>query len=161
MDTEQYGRYTVREAAIRLGISEAAVRQRIRRHTLLVERSGSIVYVVLADDPPYNTADNTAIDTPYETVDATPDSTAITRSTEYQLEVIRETLLRPLIEQNERQQERIAELEREAGSLSTERDALRSRLSILEEHQAESPAEPENAAPEAVHAPWWRRWFGR
>jgi len=158
MDTEQYERYTVREAAIRLGISEAAVRQRIRRHTLLVERSDGIIYVVLADDTPYNTADNTAIDTPYKTVDATPDSTAITRSTEYQLEVIRETLLRPLIEQNERQQERIAELEREAGSLSTERDALRSRLSTLEEHQAESPIEPTNAPETRPQHPWWQFW---
>jgi len=126
MNTEQYGRYTVREAAIRLEISEAAVHQRIRRHTLLAERSDEIVYVVLADD------------SPSETVDVTPDSTAIIRSTEHQLEVISDTLLRPLIAQNERQQCRIAELEREAGSLSTERDALRSRVSDLETQQAES-----------------------
>ncbi len=55
----------------------------------------------------------------------------------------------------------LGETKEELGRVRAERDALQSRLSVLEAHQAESPAEPENAAPEAVHAPWWRRWFGR
>jgi len=109
----------------------------------------------------------------------------VSASTNHQLEVIRDTLLRPLIEQNERQQERIAEQAETIGRIAAEveherqraaaaevehdelREVLRrraeaaeSRLSALEVQQVESPDEPENAAPEAVRLTWWRRWFG-
>ena len=57
----------------------------------------------------------------------------IAPSTERQLEVIRDTLLRPQLEVIERQQERIAELEREAGRMTAERDALQRRIAIQEE----------------------------
>lgn len=185
MDDEQYGRYTVREAAIRLGLSEAAVRQRIRRHTLVAERSEGIVYVLLADDTPSQTPNNTAS----ETVDTTPDSTAI-MTAQQQLEVVRDTLLRPLIELTERQQVTIAEQAKSLGRLEAERDqarqsaeaaiadrdqlqeerdelvavreALRGRLSALEAQQAESPVQvssaPEMATRDASAVPWWQFW---
>ncbi len=171
MDTDAYGRYTVREAAIRLGISEAAVRQRIRRHTLVAERSDGIVYVVLAD----STASHTTDTTPIETVDTTPDSTASTTATR-QLEAIRDEWLAPLVAQitdqaetigrvtAERDQARIqAEmltLERE--QIQAERDALQARMSALEAHQAESPTQassvPETAIDAATDVPWWMFW---
>jgi hypothetical protein len=44
-------RLTVRDAAIRLGISEDAVRSRCKRGTLEVEREGRRVYVLLSEDP--------------------------------------------------------------------------------------------------------------
>lgn len=44
-------RLTVREAAIRLGISEEAVRSRCKRGTLEVEREGRRLYVLLSEDP--------------------------------------------------------------------------------------------------------------
>jgi len=90
-----------------------------------------------------------------------------------QLEVIRDTLLRPLIEQNERQQAAIAEQAEALGRLEAERDqarqsaeaaiakldqvqeerdelltvreTLRVRLSTLEERHAESPMQPSSA----------------
>jgi len=102
---------------------------------------------------------------------------------ERQLEVIRDTLLRPLIEQNERLQSRleeqaetigkmhaaqeqarikeeIARLERQ--QIEAERDALEVRLSALETPQAESPMQP-SSAPQtatgaATSAPWWQFW---
>ena len=164
MDDEQYGRYTVREAAIRLGLSEAAVRQRIRRHTLVAERSEGIVYVLLADDTPDKTADRTTDNTPFETVDTTPDSTAIMPAHQ-QLEVIRDTLLRPLIEQNERQQERIAELEREAGRITAERDqaqrdrdTLERRVSDLEAFTVTYAGSADETPQPATQRVWWRFW---
>lgn len=180
MDTEQYGRYTVREAAIRLGISEAAVRQRIRRHTLVAERSDGIVYVVLADDTPSYTAASTPDNTPFETVihtpSDTPDSTAIMLAARSQFEAIRDEWLAPLVD-------RIGELEREAGRLTAEveherqrvatveaarvisqqrakeleqeRDALRSRVSELEQRKAELP-QPVQTAPQGLLGRAWR-----
>ncbi len=48
-------RLTVREAAAELDITEAAVRNRISRGTLRVERDSGAVYVLLeADEPPVN-----------------------------------------------------------------------------------------------------------
>jgi DNA-binding transcriptional MerR regulator len=84
-----------------------------------------------------------------------------------QLETLRDTLLAPLIEQNERLVARIGELEREAGQLESERDALRSRLEALE--SPVSAPEPQNAPqalgpvyriPEPAKKPWWRFWEG-
>jgi len=74
---------------------------------------------------------------------------------ERQLEVIRDTLLRPLIEQNERQQERIAEQAETIG-------ALQARLSALEAQQAESLTQtssaPQTATDAATDVRWWAFW---
>lgn len=47
---------TIKEAAVRLGISEQAVRQRIRRKTLLSQRLDGKVYVVLSTGYDGNTS---------------------------------------------------------------------------------------------------------
>ena len=59
-------RLTVREAADQLGISEAAVRNRIKRGTLQAERESGRVYVLLAgavhrDEPTDTPADESAL----------------------------------------------------------------------------------------------------
>jgi hypothetical protein len=95
-------------------------------------------------------------------------------SARQQLEVIRDTLLAPLIEQNERLVARIGDLEREAGRLEAERDELRSQLEAIVAPQStpESPESLENPrdepqvvgpiyrVPEPALRPWWRRWLG-
>jgi hypothetical protein len=164
MDDEQYSRYTVREAAIRLGLSEAAVRQRIRRHTLVAERSDGIVYVVLADDTPDKTPDNT----PFETVSDTPDSTAIMTATQ-QLEAIRDEWLAPLVAQIAEQAETIGRITAERDQAQRERDderqrrqAAESRVSELEAQEAEipvqAPSAPQAATGAATGTPWWAFW---
>jgi DNA-binding transcriptional MerR regulator len=94
-------------------------------------------------------------------------------SARQQLEVIRDTLLAPLIEQNERLVARIGDLEREAGRLEAERDELRSQLDAIVAPQSapESPESLENPrdepqvvgsiyrVPEPAPRPWWRRWL--
>jgi len=91
-----------------------------------------------------------------------------------QLETLRDTLLKPLIEQNERMVDRIAELEREAGRLESERDAERRRADELqaaverliatqtaETTAAEAEAVDEiSATPGQATRPWWRFWGG-
>ena len=146
MDTDAYGRYTVREAAIRLGISEAAVRQRIRRHTLVAERSAGIVYVVLSDATPDSTS--------FETVDATPDSTAIMPAARQQFEAIRDEWLTPLVAQ-------IAEQAETIGRVTAERDALQVRLSELQTQQTESPVTRVTTPETGVQRAWWRRFWDR
>jgi len=104
-----------------------------------------------------------------------------------QLEVIRDTLLRPLIEQNERQQAAIAEQAEALGRLEAERDqvrqsaeaaiaardqmqeerdelltlreTLRVRLSTLEAQQAESPMQASSAPETATDAATGVPWW--
>lgn len=172
MNSEQYGRYTVREAAIRLGISEGAVRQRIHRHTLVAERSDGIVYVILADDTPSHTVDSTAYETVTHTVSHTPDdtvdSTTIMLAARQQFEAIRDEWLQPLVtrigelereagrleESRDIAQQRAQELEVERNHVAEEREALRSRLSELEAAATESAT----SEPETPQRVWWQFW---
>jgi predicted site-specific integrase-resolvase len=64
--TPSVRRTTVAEAAEVLGISAEAVRGRIRRGTLPVEREGGKVYVLI-ESPPYN---RTTTDQPSDRTDA-------------------------------------------------------------------------------------------
>jgi len=79
-----------------------------------------------------------------------------------QLETIRDTLLRPLIEQNERQQATITEQAEAVGRLTAERDALERRVRDLEAQSVQSPQSqpdaPQTATGEATDAPWWQFW---
>ena len=103
-----------------------------------------------------------------------PGNTAmVADSARQQLAVIRDTLLAPLIEQNERLVARIGDLEREAGRLEAERDELRSQLEaiVVPQRAPESPESLENprdepqvvgpiyCVPEPAPRPWWRRWL--
>jgi excisionase family DNA binding protein len=101
----------------------------------------------------------------------------------HQLEVIRDTLIKPHLETIERQTATIADqaetigrvtaerdqariqaemvtLERE--QIQAERDALQARMSALEERHAESPMQPSSAPQTAIDAaidtPWWQFW---
>ena len=71
-----------------------------------------------------------------------------------QLEAIRDEWLAPLVAQISEQAETI-------GGLRAERDALRSRLSALEAHQAESPDEPTSAPETRPRRAWWQFWEPR
>ena len=79
-----------------------------------------------------------------------------------QLETIRDTLLRPLIEQNERQQETIREQAETIGDLRRRAEAAESRLSVLEVQQAgsltQTSSAPQTATGAATDAPWWQFW---
>jgi len=93
----------------------------------------------------------------------------VAAAVEHQLEVIRDTLLRPLIEQNERQQATMTEQAETIGTVTAERDnerrrreAVEARLGELQPQHAESPATtgatPQTATDAATDAPWWAFW---
>jgi len=89
----------------------------------------------------------------------------VAAAVEHQLEVIRDTLLRPLIEQNERQQATMTEQAETIGKVTAERDnerrrreAVEARLGELQPQHAESLATT-GATPEtATRRAWWRFW---
>jgi excisionase family DNA binding protein len=148
---------SVSQAAAHLGLSVNAVRHKIRRGTLpAVKVDGEWRVRVLEGMPPRPAArprTGGAADTPADRPEDMPP--AYPATAERQLEVIRDTLLRPLIEQNERQQERIAEQAETIG-------ALQARLSALEAQHAESLTQtssaPQTATDAATSGPWWMFW---
>jgi len=82
-----------------------------------------------------------------------------------QLEVIRDTLIKPHLEMIERQAATIAEHAETVGRVTAERDqaqhdrdALQARLSVLEAQQAESPVQASSAPQTTNTRPWWRWW---
>jgi hypothetical protein len=181
---------SVKDAARRMGLSDNAVRLRIKRGTLPAEKIGDNWFVVVGGDQQPTTDQRTVIGQATTTHQSRPTTTdrlvndqslVVAERIRVELETVRDEWLQPLIDQ-------IRELEREAGRLAAERehaqrqaeiaalerevveaerdallaaqDALRSRVRELETVSAESSDEPKDAAPEAVRKPWWRRWFG-
>jgi hypothetical protein len=137
-------RTTVAEAAAILGISAEAVRGRIRRRTLRVEREGGTVYVLLSDDRTTGDQDRTTTDRPTDRTDL--------------LIAELQDRVRSLEEANRENRRIIA--------------ALTSRIPAIEA-PSEAPESPESASeprlsttgpPEAEEPgelrPWWRRVFG-
>jgi len=87
----------------------------------------------------------------------------------HQLEVIRDTLIKPHLETIERQTATIAKQAETIGRVTAERDqaqrdrdALQARLRALEAQHAESPTQPssapETATDAATDVPWWQFW---
>jgi hypothetical protein len=146
-------RVTVRAAADELGISEGAVRMRIKRGTLPSTREGDRLYVLLHTDP-------------------TPDPT---RSTNERLISSKDETIAVLREQLEAERDHL-QAEREAHA-----EARRLLAAALERIPLEAPERPSEAptgAPTGAAAPrpgtpgpppaetpaegrpWWRRWVG-
>jgi hypothetical protein len=141
-------RTTVSEAAGILGISAEAVRGRIRRGTLPVERESGAVYVLLEGEP----QDRTTDDQPRTTAGQPNDRTDL-------LIAELQDRVRSLEEANRENRRIIA--------------ALTSRIPAIEApSEADAPQSPEPGeqgegrgnAPQQPQTgpqrPWWRRWFG-
>ncbi len=120
--------YTIGQAARLLGVSENAVRQRIKRRSLPAAKVEGVWRVWLPDQegrPPgdYQTDHPRDHEGDYQgdnqsDHEATSPSVAVSPAARAQLEAIRDQWLRPLVD-------RIGELEREAGRLQAEREAAR------------------------------------
>lgn len=149
-------RTTVAEAAEILGISAEAVRGRIRRGTLPVEREGGTVYVLLDESKP----GRTTTDQSRTTADQPTDRT----------DLLIAALREQLAQANERDRENRRIIA-----------ALTQRIPAIEASAEASPGEPTPGAPtEATeqpgrvepqasvegaqeageHVSWWRRMFG-
>ena len=140
-------RFTVSEAAARLGITESAVRGRINRGTLEVEREEGAVYVLLSAD---------------YSGDYPGESSALRYALEARIESLehqQELLERQLEQANERDRENrrllAAALERIPELEPAERPPGPPVTATGKEAE-----QPPGGVQEGAQRPWWRRWFG-
>jgi hypothetical protein len=132
-------RLTVVEAADQLGISEGAVRNRIKRGTLQAEREAGRVYVLLA-----GTASR----------DRPPDESEL-------VAVLREQLAAERQAHAESRRLLMAALERIPPQLETPSEARESPQTAEEQPERAEPRPATGEAQEGVQRrPWWRRVFG-
>jgi len=140
----------VAEAAEILGISAEAVRGRIRRRTLPVEREGGAVYVLLEGEPQgRTTADQsrTTADQPDDRTDA--------------LIAELQDRVRSLEEANRENRRIIAALTSRIPAIEAPQEARESPQTVEEEPQRAEPRPDAPSAQEGVERrPWWRRIFG-
>jgi len=140
-------RTTVAEAAEILGISAEAVRGRIRRGTLAVEREGGKVYVLLEEAA----EDRTHADQPRTTVDRPDDRTDL-------LIAELQDRVRSLEEANSENLRIIAALTSRIPQLEAPQEATEAS-ETAEAQQGRGPPHPDAPEPQAgpQRRPWWRR----
>ena len=149
-------RLTVHDAARRLGISEDAVRMRVKRGKLSADKEGGRLYVLLDIEP---TTDRTG-----ELIEELKDRV---HRLEYQLDQEREarteerrrqdTVIAQLSRANEEQARTIRQLEAPVEPPPGERE---SPQTVEEEPERAEPRPDASGAQEGVHRPWWKRVFG-
>jgi hypothetical protein len=142
-------RTTVSEAAEILGISAEAVRGRIRRGTLPVEREGGTVYVLLEKAP----EDRTTTDKSPTTADQPNDRTDL-------LIAELQDRVRSLEEANRENRRIIAALTSRIPAIEAPSEAPGGPETVEEEPERAEPRPATGGAQEGVRRPWWRRMFG-
>ncbi len=157
-------RLTVREAADALGISEAAVRNRIKRGTLQAEKVSGRVYVVLAGAVNHDESSGEPA--------GESELVAVLREQVAYLQGVIATRDRELAQRGEEIRRRDQALEREQELTAMFADRLR-QLEAPREPQnepesaeprsgrVETPEEPSEAQRPAERRSWWRKVFGR
>ena len=141
-------RTTVAEAAEILGISAEAVRGRIRRGTLPVEREGGTVYVLLEGV----TEDRTTGDQSRTTGDRPNDRTDL-------LIAELQDRIRALEEANSENRRIIAALTSRIPAIEAPTDERESPQSAQEEPERAGPRSSTPGTQEGTQRPWWRRVF--
>lgn len=142
-------RTTVAETAEVLGISAEAVRGRIRRGTLPVEREGGTVYVLLEG----TVRDSTDADQSRTTDDRTTDRTDLLIA-EFQDRV------RSLEEANRENRRIIAALTSRIPAIEAPADEREEPETVEQQPAAAEPRPTAPGAQEGSRRPWWRRVFG-
>jgi predicted ArsR family transcriptional regulator len=142
-------RTTVSEAAEILGISAEAVRGRIRRGTIPVEREGGTVYVLIEGTERYRTTADQS-----RTTGDQPDDRTDLLIAELQDRV------RSLEEANRENRRIIAALTSRIPAIEAPQEATGGAETVEEEPKRAEP-HPDTLTPqESVRRPWWRRVFG-
>ncbi len=137
-------RLTVPQAAARLGITEAAVRGRIKRGTLRSYREAGAVYVLLESDEPSPNLD--------EPTDQPTDQSEL-------LAVLREQLAAER-EANRENRRIIAGLIERIPELEAPRETPHARETAAGEPEGPESRPAPGGTQEATRRPWWRRIFG-
>ena len=143
-------RTTVAEAAEILGISAEAVRGRIRRGTLPVERESGTVYVLLEG----TAEDRTTDDQPRTTGDQPNDRTDL-------LIAELQDRVRSLEEANRENRRIIAALTSRIPAIEAPSEARESPETAEEEPERAEPRPATGSSQEGIQRPWWRRMCGR
>jgi hypothetical protein len=142
-------RTTVSEAAEILGISAEAVRGRVRRGTIPVEREGGTVYVLIE-----GTESNRTIGDQSRTTDDRPSDRTDLLIAELQDRV------RSLEEANRENRRIIAALTSRIPAIEAPQEARESPETVEDEAERAEPRPDAPGAQEGVQRPWWRRVFG-
>jgi hypothetical protein len=148
-------RLTVAQAAAALGISEGAVRSRIKRGTLPTAKEGGTVYVLLgggtsqANQPP--------------NIGVPGDQSELVGALQDQIRYLREQLN---AEREARTDERrrhdtiVAQLTSRIPAIEAPRDLAEAPEAAEEEPERAEPRPATGGAQEGVQRPWWRRVLG-
>ncbi|CAN5819857.1 hypothetical protein BH23CHL2_BH23CHL2_24160 [soil metagenome] len=171
-ETDQPVGYTIRQASDLLGISENAVRQRIKRGTIEAEKIGGRWRINLDDHQsitrPTTSTDHQSTTTPTTSTDrqstTTPTNTSTTSDQTELVEVLREEIefLRDQLDQRTQAERelrliiaRLAERIPELPSSTTQ-----STATPTSDTQDESPDDDRRDDPGSSSRPWWRFWRG-
>src|SRR5215208_3905069 len=138
-------RLLVRDAARELGISEDAVRMRVKRGTLSADKEGSRLYILLTPDP---TSEPTATRTD-ELIAELRDRV---RSLDDQLDQEREA--------NRENRRIIAALTSRIPELEAPSETRAAPETVEQEPEGAEPRPDAPGAQEGAERPWWRRLFG-
>jgi len=153
---------TIAQAARRLGVSENAVRQRVKRGSIAAAKTGGVWRVFLPDLPDHQADHDADHQADYHGDQEATGTPTVTPAVREQMGVVYSEWLAPLVN-------RVAGLERENGRLEQERDQLRAEVERLKTAAdvtgqdvpslpaAASPATP-RIRPHPSPAPWWRFW---
>jgi hypothetical protein len=148
-------RLTVAQAAASLGISEGAVRSRIKRGTLPTTREGGTVFVLLGGSTVQaNQPLNTGVPSDQsKLVDALQDQIRYLRE---QLDAEREART----EERRRHDTIVAQLTSRIPSIEAPPDEREASETAEEEPKRVTPHPDAPGTQEGAQRPWWRRWFG-
>ena len=148
-------RLTVAQAAVRLGITEGAVRSRIKRGTLPTAREGGTVFVLLGDGTSQeNQPPNTGVPS---------DQSELIASLQDQVRYLREHLdteREARTEERRRHDTVVAQLTSKIPAIEAPQEASEAAETAQEEPERAEPRPDAPGAQESVQRPWWRRVFG-
>jgi hypothetical protein len=146
-------RLTVAQAAVRLGITEGAVRSRIKRGTLPTSKEGGNVFVLWGGGTSQaNQTTRTGVP---------GDQSALIEALRDQIEDLRRE--RDDWKEQARMTDRLlsAAMERIPPQLEAPQEASEAAETVEEEPERAEPYSATGGAEEGVRRPWWRRVFGR
>jgi hypothetical protein len=148
-------RLTVAQAAVRLGISEGAVRSRIKRGTLPTSKEGGKVFVLLGDSTSQaNQSPNTGEPTAqFELIASLQDQVRYLRE---QLDTEREART----EERRRHDTVVAQLTSKIPAIEAPQDERESPETVEEEPERAEPHPATGGAQEPAWRRWRRRVFG-
>jgi hypothetical protein len=148
-------RLTVAQAAAALGITEGAVRSRIKRGTLPTTKERGTVFVLLGDG-------TSAANRP-PNIGVPGDQSELIASLQDQIRYLREQLD---VEREARTEERrrhdtiVAQLTSKIPAIEAPQEASEAAETVEEEPQRAEPRPATVESQEGAQRPWWRRMFG-